>query len=194
MCEEDAFRKVRIELSILWVVLSISLGISSAMVGDAARAFSGDVIFSLGFVYAIVRIIEFIVGVFWLFLTLGAFKEFAKMKRKRRYLFISRKAGKEEMLGVLRDLIAFYRGYYGGIKKMLLLLLFTGLAIITTAVYLLHVSAFTTEEFFLNISIGIAATIFSVGAYRFINEKWGKKLLRIESEEKIFKDFLGETH
>ncbi|MEM3892169.1 MAG: hypothetical protein QW282_08490 [Nitrososphaerales archaeon] len=193
MCEEDAFRKVRVEVSILWVVLSISLGISSAMVGDAARAFSGD-IFYLGFVHAIVRIIEFIVGVFWLFLTLGAFKEFAKMKRKRRYSFISRKAGKEEMLGVLRDLIAFYRGYYGEIKKMLLLLLFTGLAIITTAVYLLHVGAFTTEEFFLNISIGIAATIFSIGVYRFINEKWGKKLLRIESEEKIFKDFLGELH
>lgn len=194
MCEEDAFRKVRVEVSVLWVILSISLGISSAMVGDAARAFSGHVIFSLGFVHAIVRVIEFIVGIFWLFLTLGAFKEFAKIKRKRKYAFIPTKAEKEEMLGVLRDLIAFYRGYYGGIKKMLLLLLFTGLAMITFAVYSLHLGAFTIEEFFLNTSIGIAATTFSIGSYRFINEKWGKKLLRIESEEKIFRDFLGETH
>ncbi|MEM3753646.1 MAG: hypothetical protein QW778_03535 [Candidatus Micrarchaeaceae archaeon] len=194
MCEEDAFRKVRVELSVLWVILSISLGISSAMIGDAARAFSGDVIFSLGFVHAIMRALEFVVGIFWLFLTLGAFKEAAKIKRKRRYALISRKAGKEETLGVLRDLIAFYRGYYGEVKKMLLLLLFTGLAMITSAVYLFHSGVFTTEEFCFNISIGIAATIFSIGAYRFINEKWGKKLLRIESEEKILRDFLGETH
>ncbi|MEM2424695.1 MAG: hypothetical protein ABIM44_03235 [candidate division WOR-3 bacterium] len=191
---EEVFRKVKVEVGILWVVLSISLGISSAMIGDAGRTFSANVIFSFGFAHAILRIIEFTVGIFWLFLTLGAFKEFAKMKRKRKYVFIFHKAEKEEIFRVLRDLIAFYRGYYGEIKKMLLLLLFTGLAIIIFAVYLLHVGAFTTGEFCLNMSIGVAATIFSVGVYRFISEKWGKKLLRIESEEKVFRDFLGEIN
>ncbi|MEM3627183.1 MAG: hypothetical protein QXZ25_04075 [Candidatus Bathyarchaeia archaeon] len=196
MCEE-VFRKVRVEVGVLWVVLFISLGISSAMVGDAAKAFSANVIFSFGLVHAIVRILEFMVGIFWLFLALGAFKEIARMWRKRKCALIfckAYKAEKEEIFGVLRDLIAFYRGYYGEIRKMLLLLLFTGVAMIISAVYLLHLGAFTTEEFCFNASIGIAATIFSIGAYRFINEKWGKKLLRIESEEKILRDFLGETH
>lgn len=195
---EDIIRKVRAEATILLIVLSISLGISSAMVGDAAKAFSASVIFSLGLVPVTLRILEFVVGLFWLSLTLKVFDEFVKIWRKRRKSILifrgTYEAHKEEVFGALRDLIAFYRGYYGEVKKLLLLLLFTGLIMITSAVYFIHSSVFTIEEFCFNVSIGIAMIIFSIGSYRFINEKWGKKLLSLESEEKIFKDFLGEAY
>ena len=69
----DVLKRIKHEFGFLLVVLAVSLGISAAMVSDGARAFG--TIQEIGSLLAIVKLSEFIIGIFWLFLTLKIFRE-----------------------------------------------------------------------------------------------------------------------
>jgi len=188
---KDVLEKVRRELGFLVVALSISLGISAAMVLDAARVFG--VLREIRPFLAVVRISEFVIGLFWLFLTLKIFRECMRMGRKHPGIFFVRRGEAKDVSMLLRDLIAFYRGYYQEVRFILMLTFLIGLSMIASAVYLISSNLIPPEEFFFHLSIGTATSAFSLSAFLFVEKKWGKKLLKVKSEEKIFKEFLGEA-
>ncbi|MGB9845864.1 MAG: hypothetical protein ACPLF9_08915 [Methanothermobacter tenebrarum] len=193
---EKVLEKVRYEVNCVWVVLSVSLGISSLMISDAARSFSADAIFGFGLTIAIVKVLELAVGIFWLLLTLKVMHEFLKIRKKRKYLFRfcgATRGEDEEVSGILRDLIAFYRGYYKEIRVLLIFPFLVGLAMITSGVYAIHSRTIPIEEFVFLLLIGILTLAYSLLTFWYINKKWGQKLLRIKNEEKILSDFLGEA-
>jgi hypothetical protein len=188
--------KVRFEVNCVWVVLSVSLVISSLMISDVARSFSANAILGFGLTIAIIRILELAVGVFWLLLMLKLMHEFLKIGKKRRYLFWFYSTGiegGEEVSGIMRDLIAFYRGYYKEIRVLLIFSFLTGLAMVTSGVYAIHSRTIPIEEFLFLLLIGILILTYSLLTFWYINKKWGRKLLRIKNEEKILSDFLGEA-
>jgi hypothetical protein len=192
---EKLLNKVKYELNCVWIVLSVSLVISSLMISDATRSFSANAIFGFGLTIAIVRILELVVGILWLLLTLKLLHEFLKIGNKRKHLFwFYRKGIKDgEVSGIMRDLIAFYRGYYKDIRVLLIFSFLTGLAMITSGVYAIHSRTIPVEEFLFLLLIGILILTYSLLTFRYINKKWGRKLLKIKNEEKILSDFLGEA-
>jgi hypothetical protein len=192
---EKLLEKVRFEINCVWVVLSVSLVISSLMISDASRSFSADAIFGFGLTIAIVRILELAVGILWLLLTLKLLHEFSKIGKKRKHLFWFYRKGIEdgEVSGIMRDLIAFYRGYYKDISVLLIFSFLTGLAMITSGVYAIHSRTIPVEEFLFLFLMGVLILSYSLLTFWYINKKWGRKLLRIKDEEKILSDFLGEA-
>jgi len=192
---EKLLNKVKYELNCVWIVLSVSLVISSLMISDATRSFSANAIFGFGLTITIVRILELVVGILWLLLTLKLLHEFLKIGNKRKHLFwFYRKGIKDgEVSGIMRDLIAFYRGYYKDIRVLLIFSFLTGLAMITSGVYAIHSRTIPVEEFLFLLLIGILILTYSLLTFRYINKKWGRKLLKIKNEEKILSDFLGEA-
>jgi uncharacterized membrane protein len=165
------------------------------MISDATRSFSANAIFGFGLTITIVRILELVVGILWLLLTLKLLHEFLKIGNKRKHLFwFYRKGIKDgEVSGIMRDLIAFYRGYYKDIRVLLIFSFLTGLAMITSGVYAIHSRTIPVEEFLFLLLIGILILTYSLLTFRYINKKWGRKLLKIKNEEKILSDFLGEA-
>ena len=187
----DILKKVRHELGLLLMILAISLGISSAMVSDGARAFG--VLWEISSFLTVIKISEFIVGLPWLFLTLKIFREYVMIGRRHKHIFFKLEE-EREVSRLLRDLIAFYRGYYGKIRTILLLSVLIGLSMIVSAIYSICLGLIETEEFYFYLLIGTVTSAFSLTAFLFIREKWGKKLLKIKSEERILQDFLGEIN
>jgi hypothetical protein len=123
-------------------------------------------------------------------------REFLKIREKRKNLFLlcgAVRAADEEISGIMRDLIAFYRGCYGEIRILLIFLFLTGLVMIASEVYAVYFNAIAIEEFLFFLSISILTLVYSVATLWYIGERWGKKLFRIKNEEKILSDFLGEA-
>jgi hypothetical protein len=193
---ERVLKKVRHEVGCLWVILGVSLAVSSAMISDAARSFSANGIFEFGLIIFMARMLEFVAGIFWLLLTLRVMRELLKIRERRKNLFLLRgvvRAVDEEISGIMRDLIAFYRGYYGEIRILLMFLFLTGLVMIASEVYAIYLNAIAIEEFLFLLSMGILTLVYSLATLWYISERWGKKLFRIKNEEKILSDFLGEA-
>jgi len=188
---KGVLKKIKHEFGFLVVLLAISLGISAAMVLDGARALG--IIREVYPFVAFVKLSEFIVGLFWLFLTLKIFHECITIKRKYPSIFFIKYWEKENLSGLLRDLIAFYRGYFQEIRIILVITVLVGLSMIASTIYLICLNLITIEEFYFHLFIGIATLVFSLNALIFVEKKWGKKLLKAKSEEKIFEDLLGEV-
>jgi len=184
-------RKIRDEIGLLLTILSVSLGISAAMVSDGIKAFI--LLTNVNALLTIVGICEFLLGIFWLILTLVMLYEGIGIWKKYPKL-ITGYSTERDVSGLLRDLIAFYRGYYWELKAIFLAAIFVGFAMIISAIYLYTLNIISISRFYLDLLIGIFTSTFSLIAYLFIERKWSKKLHKIKAEENIFKDFLGEIN
>jgi len=119
----------------------------------------------------IVKLSELVIGIFWLFLTLKIFRECMNIRRKHRSVFFLRPHREEKVAGVLRDLIAFYRGYYQEIRLVLLITFLVDLSMIASTIYLMYSNLILPEDFYFHLFIGIATSVFSLNALIFVEKK-----------------------
>jgi len=195
---EKVLRKISHELNLLLIIIAFSLGISSSMISDGTKFIFGS---QIDFLLNSLKISEFIFGFLWLFLSLKMLREIWKMKKAYPLLFVSKLWSKyigkvsideKQISKLIRDLIAFYRGYYSQVKTVLLLLTFVGFSMIVATIYLILFNLISTSEFYFDLTVGTIASVFGLNALFYIRKKWGEKLLRIENKEKVLRDFLGE--
>ena len=77
---ETVLRKGKFEVSLLFLVSAVSLGVASSMIGDSTRALATRGFHNLALVF--LRASGFIVGVLWLPLSVKLFREVVNLMRR----------------------------------------------------------------------------------------------------------------
>jgi len=195
----ETLEKVKKELSLLFVIVTVSLGVSSAMVSDGLNALIFNPSFSS--LIWLVKFCELLIGVFWLILSVKLVFEVLRIQRNHMFLFL-KEYGKKHFLndetkskffGFIRDLIALYRGYYNEIRIVSLLAVLIGFAMVISTVYTSVYGISSLEENTFHLSVAIFALLIPAIAFIYVNRNWGRKLLKIKREEKKLEEFLGGT-
>ena len=196
----ETLEKAKREFFLLFVVMIVSLGVSSAMVSDSLNALIFNPSSSL--LMWLVKFCEFLVGVFWLIVLIKLAFEVLRIQRNYMFLFLIKEYEKKHFLkdevkteafGFIRDLIGLYRGYYNEIRIVSLLAVLVGFAMVISTVHMSIYGISSLEENIFHLSVAIFALLIPAITFIYVNKNWGRKLLRIRKEEKKLEEFLGGT-
>lgn len=184
-------RKSVRELELLLLVSTVSLGVSSAMIGDGAHGMR-QVGLMLGLSLA-----ELVVGVAWLIVSARIIHETGKLMKKHCSLFFLKKTfpveeRKRETDGLIRDVMALYRGYYNYVRPALVLAIAVGLFMVATSVYTFYNGTIEMGELVFRFMIPIPALLAPSVLYIYVHKSWGEKLLGVKEVEKKLAEILGE--
>ena len=196
----NILEKAKKEFCLLFLVLTVSLGVSSAMISDSLKSLVFNPLSSS--LTCFVKICELLVGVSWLVLLIRIILEAFRIQRKHAPLFLVKKYGtkqfsenemKRATFGFVRDIIALYRGYYNEIRIISLLAALVGFSMVALTVYTSVYGISSLEESVFHLSVAIFALLVPAIAFIYVNKNWGRKLLKIKKEEKKLEEFLGGT-
>jgi len=193
---EKTLRKLRSEIDLLVFIVIISLVVSSSMIADATIALRNYIQYgppSLAF-----RICELAVAVTWLSLSTKIARETYRLRKKHYKIFFLRRLEKldeeqkkSETTELIRDIVAFYRGYYKRTMIMLMLAAVVGLSIVATITYLLLYGYMSFWEAVFRWGIDSLMLLSAFALYVYLHRSWGRKLLKIKNAEKKLSEILG---
>jgi len=92
---------------------------------------------------------------------------------------------------LIRDVVAFYRGYYKRTIAMLMLAAVIGSSIVATSTYLLLYGYMSFWEAVFRWGIDSLMLLSVCALYVYVHKSWGRKLLKIKDAEKKFSKILG---
>jgi hypothetical protein len=192
---DRVLRKAWLETELLFLITLFSLSASSLVIADAGIAL-GIEKYNLTSVAA--RALELVFAVVWLSISTKAIMEINKFRRKHfRTIFLLRherlkeEQKKGEATELVRDLVAFYRGYYRRAIAVLGLAIAAGLSIIVAASILVAYGYMSFWEAVFRWILSSAMLLTASGFYVYVHRSWGRKLLRIRDAEKGLSEMLG---
>ena len=191
---DKVLKKAWLEIELLVLVTVFSLVVSSLVIADAGIALGMEK-YNLTFA---VRAFELVFAVVWLSISIKMTLEINKFRRKYFRPFFLLKHGKldeeqkkSEATELVRDLVAFYRGYYRIVMTVLGLAIAVGLSIVVAAFYLLLNGYMSFWEAAFRWILSSVMLLMASGFYVHVHGSWGRKLLRIKDAEKRLSEMLG---
>jgi len=188
-------RKAWFEVELLVLVGVFSLCASSLLIADAGLALGMEK-HSLALI--VLRMLELIFGVMWLFLSLRMTLEINRFRRKYFSIFFLLKRGRleeeqkrSEAAELVRDMVAFYRGYYRRVLAVLGLAITVGFLIVVAAVYLLLYGYMSFWEAIFRWTLSSLMLLSASALYVYVHRGWGRRLLRVKDAEEKLSELLG---
>jgi len=192
---DRVLRRAWLETELLFLITVFSLSASSLLTADASIAL-GIERYDLTSVAA--RALELVFAVVWLSISTKMTMEMNKFRRKHfRTIFLLRRGRldeeqkKGETTELVRDLVAFYRGYYRRVIAVLGLAIATGLSMIVAASILVSYGYMSFWEAVFRWILSSAMLLIASGFYIYVHRSWGRRLLRIRDAEKGLSEVLG---
>ena len=194
---DNVLKKVRFEMELLVVVVIFSLSLSSLLIADAAVGF---VLRAEQYGLALIafRICEFTFALIWLFYSINMTLEINKFRRKYFRTFFLRKLKRLEeeqkksaAIELVRDIVAFYRGYYTRVMAVLALAIAVGSSIFAAVAYLFLYGYMSFWEAIFRWMLSSVMLLSASAFYIYVHRSWGRKLLRVKDSEKKLSEILG---
>lgn len=192
---DRVLRKAWLEIELLVLVTVFSLVVSSLGIADAGIAL---IIQKYNLTSVAMRAFELLFAVTWLSISAKMALEINKFRRKYFRIFFLLKRGrldeeqkKSEATELVRDVVAFYRGYYRRVMAVLGLAIAVGLSIVLAAFYLLLYGYASFWEAVFRWILSSAMLLTASALYVHVHRSWGRKLLRIKDAEKKLSEMLG---
>ena len=192
---ERVLRKAWFEVELLVLIAVFSLSASSLLTADAAIALGLE---RHSLVLIAIRTFELIFGVAWLCLSLKMTLEINKFRRKYFKVFFLLKQGrleeeqkKSEATELVRDMVAFYRGYYRRVMTVLGLAITVGFLVLVAAVCLLLYGYMSFWEAVFRWTLSSLMLLVASALYVYIHRSWGRRLLKLKDAETKLSEMLG---
>ena len=186
---DGILRKAWFEVELLVLVGVFSASASLLLIADAGIGLGLE---KDGLALIAVRMVELIFAVMWLFLSLKLTSEINKFRRKYfRRGRLEEEERRSEAVELVRDTVAFYRGYYGRVMAVLGLAIIMGFLIATAAVYLL---LYGYMSFWVAVFRWVLSSLMLLVAsaiYVHIHRGWGRRLLKVKDAETKLSEMLG---
>ena len=209
---EKTLKKTKSEIGLLYPISLLSLLVSTFLFGGLRYTNPPDQLFMLEndwYIYSIRAIfgsIEFAIGIVWFIYSLKILLEIIKIMKNHAIVFDTKKYDKEinteekrkdTTFALIRDTIAFYRGYHKEILILTIFSLLIGIPLIISNIFMLFLNNITLFDLIFGIIIrllfpGLLLIIITI-IYINLTIKWGKKLVKIGAEEQKLQEFLGDT-
>lgn len=191
---DTILRKVIFEVELLVLVLTLSLALSSLLIVDASIALSIE---QYGLALTAVRLGELIFALIWLSLSIKINVDVYKIRRKHfRISFLLRKGLEEEQkrseaTELVRDMVAFYRGYYVKVVAILVLATAVSFLIFIAVTYLLLNGFMSFWEAVFRWILSSLILLVASALYVYVHRTWGRRLLKVRDAEKKLSEMLG---
>ncbi len=98
---------------------------------------------------------------------------------------------KRRTAAMIIDLVGAYRAHYKSLIVVLASALVVSSLVVINSVYLIVSSSISLQDAFLSWTIGASVLLIASVLYVETHRKWGRKLLRLESDQERFRWFLG---
>jgi len=192
---DKILRKVRFEVELLVLVAIFSLVSSSLLITDAAIALIME---QYGLALTVIRMGELIFALIWLSFSLKIIVEINKLRKKHFFFnFVHRleRLGEAEKktkaTELVRDIVAFYRGYYRKVMAVLTLAIAVGFLIAVVATYLLLYGYMSFWVAVFRWILDSFMLLVASALYVHVHRSWGRKLLKVKDAERKLSDMLG---
>jgi len=186
---DGILRKAWFEVELLVLVGVFSASASLLLIADAGIGLGLE---KDGLALIAVRMVELIFAVMWLFLSLKLTSEINKFRRKYfRRGRLEEKEKRSEAVELVRDTVAFYRGYYGRVMAVLGLAIIMGFLIAIAAVYLLLYGYMSFWVAVFRWALSSLMLLSASALYVHVHRGWGRRLLRVKDAEKKLSELLG---
>jgi len=192
---DKILRKVRFEVELLVLVAIFSLVSSSLLITDAAIALIME---QYGLALTVIRTGELIFALIWLSFSLKIIVEINKLRKKHFFFnFVHRleRLGEAEKktkaTELVRDIVAFYRGYYRKVMAVLTLAIAVGFLIAVVATYLLLYGYMSFWVAVFRWILDSFMLLVASALYVHVHRSWGRKLLKVKDAERKLSDMLG---
>lgn len=179
------------------VVVIFSLSLSSLLIVDAAVMFvlrAGQ----YGLALIAFRICEFTFALIWLFLSINMTLEINKFRRKYFRTFFLRKLKRLEeeqkksaAIELVRNMMAFYRGYYTRVVAVLTPAIAVGFSIFAAVAYMFLYGYMPFWEAIFRWMLSSVMLLGASAFYVYVHRNWGRKLLKVKDSEKKLSEILG---
>jgi hypothetical protein len=186
---DGVLRKAWFEVELLVLVGVFSVSTSLLLIVDAGVGLGLE---KDGLVLAVLRMVEVVFGVAWLLLSLKLILEINRFRSKyfRRGRF-EEKEKRREAAELVRDTVAFYRGYYGRVMVVLGLAIIMGFLIVVAAVCLLLYGYMSFWVAVFRWILDSFMLLVASALYVHVHRNWGRKLLKVRDAERKLSDMLG---
>jgi len=193
---DKILRRVIFEVELLVLVMVFSLVLSLHLIVDASIALSVE---RYGLALTAARVCELTFALMWSFLSIKIIVETYRLRRKRfrisSLLKLNRledEQKKSEVTELVRDIIAFYRGYYTKVIAILTLAFVVSFLIFAAVAYLLLTGYMTFWEAVFRWMLSSLMLLVASAVYVYVHRSWGRKLSKVKDAEKKLSEMLGE--
>lgn len=192
---DNIFGRVRSEAELLMLVMAFSLVSSSWLVIDASISLARE---QYSWALMAFRVLELVFGALWLSFSARMAREVARLRSKHFRVFskyrlerLDVEQKKSMAADSVRDMLAFYRGYYRRVSALLVLAVAVSLSIILASSFLLLYGRMSIWEAVFRWGINSSMLLIASVLYIHLQRNWGGKLLKVEDAEKKFSIVLG---
>jgi hypothetical protein len=192
---DKVLRRVCYELALLGLVVSFSLASASWLIADAGISLSGE---HYNWVLMAFRLFELAFGGLWIAFSAHMYREIVAFRRKHARIFqLHRMERNEEepkrsiVTESVRDILAFYRGYYKRVTAVLALGIAVGVSVALAVTLLVFWGKMSVGEAVFRWGINSCMLLIVSILYVYLHRNWGRKLLKVEDAERKFSEILG---
>jgi hypothetical protein len=187
---DKVLKRVRFEVELLVLVVSVSIACSAWLITDASISLAVEY---HNWALMAFRLLELAFGVLWIFFSARMSREIMTIRRKHfRVIFPLREEQRKSVATEsVRDMLAFYRGYYRGVATVMVLAVTVGLSTILATAVLLFWGNMSVWEAVFRWGINSSVLLIASMLYIHVHRSWGRKLLKVVDAEKKLSDLLG---
>ena len=192
---DKILRKVIFEVELLVLVMAFSLVLSLHLIVDASIAISVE---RYSLALTAVRVCELIFALMLLFLSIRVIAETYRLRRKHFKISsllklnrLEEEQKKSAASELVRDMMAFYRGYYMKVVVISALAIAVSFLIFVAVVYLLLNGYMSFWEAVSRWMLSSLMLLVASVVYVYVHKSWGRKLLKVKDAEKKLSEMLG---
>jgi hypothetical protein len=187
---DDVLKRVRFEVELLGLVVAVSIACSAWLMIDASISIAIE---RSNWAIMTFRLLELAFGASWIFFSAKMSREMLTIRRKHfRVIFPLKEEQKKSVATEsVRDMLAFYRGYYRWVATIMVLAVAVGLSTILATALLLFLGNMPMWEAVSRWGINSSMLLIASALYMHVHRSWGRKLLKVEDAEKKLSEALG---
>jgi hypothetical protein len=187
---DRVLKRVRFEVELLVLVVSVSIACSAWLITDASISLAVEY---RNWALMALRLLEIAFGALWIFFSARMSREMMTLRRKHfKVIFPLREEQKKSVATEsVRDMLAFYRGYYRWVAAVLVLAVAVGLSTVLATALLLFSGSMALWEAVFRWGINSSVLLIASALYMHVHRSWGRKLLKVQDAEKKLSELLG---
>jgi hypothetical protein len=203
----DIFTRASREVSLLFLIGVLSIVLSILLVVDGSTRVASMRIYVTqptleadAILGIFISVCELAFGAVWLSLSSKVLRDasylankYLKHSARKTIENLPEDEGRSMTAALIMDLVGTYRTHYGRLIAAPFIAIVVSSLVILGSLYLVLSNLISLAEALFGWTINASVLLVISGLYIVTHKKWGRKLLRLETDQERFREFLGDS-